>query len=251
MRAVASTHKKVAQRDEDLFGAGERLEHENAKLAAVVSKPFRDGRSAGTNWTYRGTLTREQWLLAEIRTIARLRLDNFSDTEILEQNLSHNYFQYPTEREIGSLTRACLLRLDNLSDDANLKLELTSALVNGTSTQASQINLYAIMRTYRLVWEFMVGVIGRKYQTFDMSLTKHEIVAYLEGLRSQSDVVATWSDATLNKIRQVLTRCLVGTGYLTSPRSNELQPVLLDLDLERAMCANGDTVALPAFNCLD
>ena len=117
--------------------------------------------------------------------------------------------------------------------------------------QAAQTNLYALMRTYRIVWEFMVGVVGEKFLHLDARLAKHEIVAFLEGLRSQSKTVAGWSDATINKIRQVLTKCLVEVGYLSSPRSEELSPVLLDLDLERAMRANGDAIALPAFSCVD
>ena len=71
------------------------------------STTFRDGRSAGTNWRYRGAITREQWLLTETRAVAVLRLeDGLTDEQIVEQNLLHNYFQYPTEREIKSVTRA-------------------------------------------------------------------------------------------------------------------------------------------------
>lgn len=214
--------------------------------------PFRDGRSAGANWRYRGSITREQWLLTETRTIARLRLDEGLTTEqIVEKNLAHNYFQYPTEREIRSITLACCLRLDNLSEDDALRRELTHAIAYGMPAQAAQTNLYALMRTYRIVWEFMVSVVGEKFLHLDAHLAKHEIVAFLEGLRSQSETVAGWSDATLNKIRQVLAKCLVEAGYLSSPRSEELRPVLLDLDLERAMRANGDAIALPAFSCVD
>lgn len=251
MCTAAFTPRKASGEEEGLHEAGAHPKSTGANSDNAPAKPFQNGRSAGRNWAYRGSLTREQWLLTEIRIIARLRLEGLGDAEILGQNLNNNYFQYPTEREIRSITRACLLRLDNLSDNAELKLELTRSLANGTITQTSQINLYAIMRTYRLAWEFMVGVVGHKYRTFDMRLAKHEISAFLEGLRAQSDVVATWSDSTLNKIRQVLTRCLVGAGYLTSPRSDELRPVLLDLDLERALRENGDAAALPAFNCLD
>lgn len=214
-------------------------------------KPFLDGRSAGASWRYRGTITREQWLLRESQTIARMRMDGISDDDILAESVSHNPFQYPTEREIKSITRACLLRVNNLSDDPELRDKLVHALAYGTSTQAIQVNLYAIMRTYRLVWEFMIGVVGHKFMTFDTRLARYEITEYLEGLRHQSDVVAGWSDTTLNKIRQVLSRYLVEAGYLTSTRSDELRPVLLDLELEQAMRANGDTAALPAFNCLD
>lgn len=214
--------------------------------------PFCDGRSAGASWRYRGSITREQWLLAETRTIARLRLDEgLSTDQIVEKNLAHNFFQYPTEREIRSITRACCLRLDNLSEDETLRNELVRSIAYGLPAQAAQTNLYALMRTYRIVWEFMVGVVGEKFLRLDARLAKHEIVAFLEGLRSQSKTVAGWSDATINKIRQVLIKCLVEVGYLSSPRSEELSPVLLDLDLERAMRTNGDAIALPAFSCVD
>ena len=204
------------------------------------------------NQPYRGALTREQWLFREIRIIARLRLDEgLSDADIVDRVVEQNLFQYPTERELKSITRACLLRLDNLSEDPALRRSLTDLIAHGLPAQASQTNLYAIMRTYRVVWEFMLGVVGEKFLRLDARLAKHEIVAFLEGLRSQSKTVAGWSDATINKIRQVLIKCLVEVGYLSSPRSEELSPVLLDLDLERAMRTNGDAIALPAFSCVD
>lgn len=216
------------------------------------AQPFRDGRSAGSRWRYRGSLTREQWLLTETRAIARLRLDEgLSTDQIVERNLAHNYFQYPTEREIRSITLACCLRLDNLSEDDALRRKLAHAIAYGTPAQAAQTNLYALMRTYRIIWEFMVGVVGEKFQRLDTHLAKHEMVTFLEGLRSQSETVAGWSDATLNKIRQVLAKCLVEAGYLSSTRSEELRPILLDLDLEQAVRANGDAIALPAFSCVD
>lgn len=213
--------------------------------------PFRDGRRAGAYWRYRGAITREQWLLNETRTVARLRLeDGLSDEEVLERNLNQNLFQYPTERELKSITRACCLRLDNLSEDASRRAALTRMIANGTPVQSRQANLYAMMRTYRVVWEFAVSVLAPKFKTFGYRLEKREIVEFLESLCAQSPEAASWSDATMNKIRQVLARCLVETGYLESVRSSELHPVLLDLELEEAIRENGDAELLPAFNCL-
>lgn len=232
-----------------MFGGGVAASQRLAQIG--TGQPFRDGRSAGDAWRYRGTITREQWLLAETRIVARLRLDGLSDEEIIEQSLERNLFQYPTEREIKSIARACILRLDNLSDDSGLRQRLTGFIVHGLPAQASQANLYAIMRTYRVAWEFMLGVVGEKFRTLDNRLARFEIASFLEGLRSRSETVAGWSDATLNKIRQVLTKCLVECGYLESPRSDELRPILLDLELEDALRANGDAVALPAFACLE
>ena len=69
--------------------------------------------------TYRGTITREQWLVDETRVIARLMMEEglTSDAELIERVTSQNLFQYPTEREQASITRACARRLCALSDD--------------------------------------------------------------------------------------------------------------------------------------
>lgn len=221
----------------------------SAVARPAAADAFRDGRRAGDRWRYRGAITREQWLLNEARTVARLRIDEgLEDDEVLRRNREQNLFQYPTEREIASLTRACLLRLDNLSEDPGRRQGLTGLIAHGTPSQARQANLYAMMRTYRVVWEFMVSLVGRKLQSFYFHLERAEVAAFLESLREQSDEVASWSDSTFNKIRQVLVKCLVETGYLKSSRDTQLVPPLLDLDLEVAVRANGDGIALPAFN---
>ena len=69
-------------------------------------------------------------------------------------------------------------------------------------------------------------------------------------LQEQDDWVAAWSDQTIVKLRQVLTRILVENGYLDSIRAERLNPVLISPVLERAIRASGQEIALPAFNCL-
>ena len=53
------------------------------------------------------------------------------------------------------------------------------------------------------------------------------------------------------KAKQVLLRVLVENEYLDSVRSDHLNPVWLDSELENAIRANHDEAVLPAFNCLD
>lgn len=205
-----------------------------------------------TDAPYRGTITREQWLLRETRTVARLRADAAGSGETLELAdvvdlaAEENIFQYPTEREVKSIARACWRRLDALSDDPALRNQLIGLVAAGTPDQARQVNLYALARDNRIVWEFLVAVVARKFQDLDESLPKREIVAFLEGLRAQDERAARWSDATLNKIRQVLTACLVECGMYDRRAETLLRP-LLDLTLEQAMRANGDQALLPAF----
>lgn len=185
----------------------------------------------------------------EVRTVARLRLEGPAQLDqkaFAAHILENNLFQYPTEREIASITRACSRRLDALSSDHELRDRLMRLIAYGTIEQARQTNLYALMCDNRLVWDFLNSVVAQKYSQFDMHLRKNEIAAFLEGLRAQDERVATWSPATLNKIRQVLTHCLEQCE-MYDRKSEQLSTLLLDYDLENLIRENGDAGILPAF----
>jgi hypothetical protein len=57
---------------------------------------------------------------------------------------------------------------------------------------AKQICLYAMMRYNRLVWEFMITVIGSKYSAGDRNFSKMDLSVFFMQLQEQNDVVATW-----------------------------------------------------------
>ncbi len=199
---------------------------------------------------YNGAITREQFLLRETRVVAQLKAGNrLTNEQIVERVTRLNLFQYPTERELKSISKACCRRLDALSDDEATREILIRLIAHGTPEEARQTNLYALMRTFRLAWEFMVAVVGPHYQNFDPSLPRRDIAGFLEQLRTQDERVAGWSDATMNKIRQVLTAALVECA-MYDRKTETLQPVFLGLTLEQGIRANGDEVCLPAFNCL-
>jgi hypothetical protein len=70
-------------------------------------------------------------------------------------------------------------------------------------------------------------------------------------LQEQDDWVATWSDSTISKLKQVLVKLLVDNEYLDSIKSDHLNPVWLNSILENAIRTNNDDAVLPAFNCLN
>jgi hypothetical protein len=111
---------------------------------------------------YNGGLTAEQFLFYEIRIVSKLYEAGKALDEIIETVKKDNLFQYPTERLVSRLTRACYKRLIAL-DNESLVHEIAVAPV----TVAKQINLYAMMRYNRLVREFMVNLIGEKYRLQD------------------------------------------------------------------------------------
>lgn len=198
----------------------------------------------GNSQAYNGSLTAEQFLFYEIRIAAKMYLDGKEIDEAIEEIKKDNLFQYPTERQVSRLARACYKRLDALGNE-----DLVRELAYAPTEIAKQINLYAIMKYNRLVWEFMVQLIGEKYRNQDLAFTRKDINSFLTRLQAQNDSVASWSEATINKIKSVLVRMLIETEYLDNVKDTDLNPVFLCEELENGIRANNDLDALPAFNC--
>ena len=193
---------------------------------------------------YSSALTREQFLFYEMRTTAKLLSEGKTDEEVIQQILEHNLFQFPTEKSIIKIARGCLRRLHAMNDDA-----LISLIAIKPTDIAKQICLYAMMKQNRIVWDFMITVVGEKYRLMDTSFGRIDVNTYIMRLQEQDETVASWSDETIKKIKSVLVSVLVENGYLDSDRSNTLNQVLIDRDLENAIRSNNDDVALVAWGC--
>ena len=197
-----------------------------------------------STYPYIASLTREPFLFYEMRTTAKLICEGLEDAEVVSRIAEENIFQYPTEKTVSRIARACIKRLRAMEDES-----LIQAISIQPTDVAKQICLYAMMKQSRLVWEFMITVIGEKYRLRDSSFGKIDLNTYFMRLQEQDDTVATWSDNTITKLKQVLARVLVETEYLDNLKSDHLNPVWLQPILENAIRSNGDLSALPAFNC--
>lgn len=188
------------------------------------------------------TITREQFLFHEMRMVAKLLMEGKEDTEIIQEVVDHNLFQYPTETSLKNITHVCLARFHQTNSK-----ELTNIVAYGTSDAAKQACLFLMMNYYRIVWEFMISVIGEKYRIQDFTFNKMDLNSFFTRLQEQNDVVASWSDSTIYKCKQVLKKILVENGYLDNSQSNVLNKVLLDLSVKDAIENTNNDEALIAF----
>ena len=194
---------------------------------------------------YSAVITREQFLFYEMRTTAKLVAEGLNDEQVADRIASDNLFQYPTEKSVRRMALTCLRRLKALDDP-----DLVAAIASQPSDVSKQICLYAMMKQYRLVWDFMITVVGAKYESSDMSFSRMDFNVFMMRLQEQDDWVAAWSESTVTKVKQVLARILVENEYLDSTTADHLNPVLIYPILEDAIRDSGDTKALIAFNCL-
>jgi hypothetical protein len=208
------------------------VQNQNGKMNVSSSSP------------YKASLTREQFLFYEMRSTAKLMCEGLSENKIVERIVDENLFQFPTERSIKGMAKACINRLKLMND-----VSLVEAIATQSTDIAKQICLYALMKYNGLVWDFMLTVIGEKYRTQDTTFGRMDLNVFFMRLQEQNDAVSTWSDSTIRKLKQVLTKVLVDNEYLDSTKADHLNPVWLNPILENAIRSNGDVAALPAFNC--
>ena len=195
---------------------------------------------------YKGSaqITREQFLFYEMRTTAKLMREGLKDEEIIDRIVEDNLFQYPTEKSIRQMAKACVNRLKAMGDE-----DLIEAVASQSSETAKQICMYAMMKQYRLVWDFMITVIGEKYRMQNFSFSQMDVNVFFMQLQEQDDYVAGWSEGTIKRIRQLLIKILVENDYLDNTKADHINPVWLNPVLENAIRSNNDDRALTAFNC--
>lgn len=191
--------------------------------------------------SYNAAPIRKEILFYEMRKTAKLLSDGLSEEEVINQIYSENLFQYPTEKRLKQVAKICIKRLNSLNSS-----ELISAVASQPSNISIQICLYAAMRQDRLLWEFMVTVIGEKYRLRDFTLTPKDTDMFFTRLQEQNETVSKWGKNTITKLKQVLRGNLRKAGYLSG---SVLNSVFLDPDLETVIRSNRDKAMLPAFNC--
>ena len=95
----------------------------------------------------------------------------------------------------------------------------------------------------------MVSVIGEKFRIQDLTFSKKDLNNFFAKLQEQDDLVASWSESSIEKNKSVLKKTLVDVNYLDSLNSTILNNIILDTRLERVIKMNRDEAALIAFNC--
>lgn len=170
--------------------------------------------------SYGASLTGEPFLFFEIRQVARLKLDGLGDQEIKAKVQSENLFQYATEKSVARRLRAVLKRV------AVLEEVLLKYLVNKPIESGRIINLYAIMETNPLFYNFMTEVIAEKFASNNLLLEKKDLNGFFQAQREQNEEVAKWTDATINKLKQVIIRILMEAGLLDKDKSSMQRPVI-------------------------
>lgn len=144
----------------------------------------------------------------ETKKVTGLLLQGFNDYEIRKKVTEENILQ------INNLTRrkevaAVILNRLSILDEFLLKQ------IQHNSVETSKaIVLYSIMKTDRLFYEFIHEVIYEKILIRNLLLKDSDLENYFETKKTQSEIVASWKEYTIYKLKQVYKRVLFEAGLL-------------------------------------
>ncbi|GAB6563738.1 DUF1819 family protein [Bacillus cereus group sp. Bc222] len=190
---------------------------------------------------YSAALTGASFLLYELKQVLKLKKQGLSDAEIKKKVVEDNIFEYRTTSSLKRSLPSVIRRL-NVIDDTLCDLLLESPL-----EVSKIINLYAIMKTDRLFFEFMKEVIQEKLEANNYLLEKKDLNIFFLSKTEQDEKVAKWTELTINKLKQVYIKLLLEAGLLRDKKSGELNRLLIDEELKRHFISIGDFSYLQAM----
>lgn len=88
-------------------------------------------------YPYIASLTREAFLFYEMRITAKLLSSGMSDDDVVAQITNDNLFQYPTEKSVARMAKACLKRLASMDDN-----DLVRAIAEQTTDVGTYVDCY-------------------------------------------------------------------------------------------------------------
>lgn len=183
---------------------------------------------------YSSSLTGASFLFYELKQVIGLKIQGVNDKEIKKRVTEENLFQYKYESSIKRCLPAVLRRVNAL-DEPLYQMVLEEPLESGKI-----INLYAIMKTDRLFFEFMNEVIREKYDSNNLFLEKKDLNLYFTVKAEQDKKVASFTEMTIAKLKQVFYKVLFESGVLKDKHTGEICRLLMDEDLKEYIIKKGD-----------
>lgn len=187
---------------------------------------------------YSATLTGASFLLYELKQVLKLKKQGLSDVEIKKKVIEENVFEYKFTSSLKRIVPSVMRRADILDE------QLQEWVLNGPLDVGKTINLYAIMKTDRLFFEFMDEVIREKLEANNYLLEKKDLNVFFVTKAEQDEKMAKWTEQTISKLKQVYMKLLYEAGFLRDKKSGELSRVLLDEEIKHHLTFIGDSVYL-------
>ena len=166
----------------------------------------------------------------ETRETARLLKDHSPD-EVREMALNENIYQQKDRSRIINEYGCIMRRLQAIPES------LSSMLLDTDVATAKIIVLVSAMASDRLLFELMHEVYRPKIHLGEEEWKDADLNIFFSSKADQSDLISGWTEATIKKLKQAYTRCLLEAGALKkeSAKIKRIQKLYIDPELRQIL----------------
>lgn len=191
---------------------------------------------------YKSTIKSRPYLYKETKKASSLINKGLKIDDIKEKSLEDNIFQLESEtrkKEIASIITSRLKAVDEYIIDKieNSNIETSKVLV-----------LYTIVKTDRLFFEFINEVYKEKVLLKDLYIRDKDFGVFFQNKREQSEKVASWSEYTFKKLKQVYIRIIFESGLIVNQKGDkEIRLPIIESDVKDYLYSIGDKIYINAM----
>lgn len=193
------------------------------------------------NKTYSASLTSDTFLYYELKQVLRFKVQGLTDVQIRDLVVTENIFQYKSRKSAIRIVSSIFRRVKVLDD------YLINLVLNGSLDVGKTVNLYAIMKTSRIFFEFMDEIVRVKLENKDDFIEKKDINIFFAAKVEQSEIAAKWSATTIGKLKQVILKILSLMGIIEDVKACRIIRLLIAPELAEYLVHVGDKSYLLAM----
>ena len=157
---------------------------------------------------YSAKLTAESFLYNETKIIAQYLLEGISPEELKRKNVKENLIKYKSSKSVVRVNSPIFRRL-NIMDS-----EMLDEFVHADIETSKYILLYTIMKTDRLVRDFVIEVYKDKLLMRKDYIEKFDIDNWYEEKCILSKTLRERTESTSAKLKQVIMKILQDSGLV-------------------------------------
>lgn len=179
-----------------------------------------------------GMVSASFWLL-ETKTTAKYMLEGLSKSEIVDLALNENIYQVDSERRAKRMSSILYRRLKDFPD------ELLDYFINADVNSSNLFVLISMLKIDKLFFEFMYEVFRDHIILGNYTLKQSDFDIFFENKAYQSDIIASWKDNTIKRLKSNYRMFLSEAGLLdTSGNEDKIVLPFLDFRLRDLLINN-------------
>ena len=180
--------------------------------------------------------------LSETRKTAELLITGKTLKEIQLLAQDENIYQVKSEDRVRRITNETIKRLQSLPN------VLVDRIADGDIASAKLLILICIMKTDLLFFEFMHEVYRTAILLGETVITDRAINTFFDEKMTQSERVAKWTEATIQRLKQCYVKILGEAGVVMNDKNQrQIIPPHIDYKLRKQLEDNGFTPYLNAI----